>query len=888
MTENSDSSTYNWRSYTSKDGKLYSCDYSDPNTHMSTYKSTLEDCQNYYDSYYPIGQNSVDYGSLRFYKTTDKTNHNCWISNKVPCKLSEFTLTDGQTDYNLLVLPKTIIDTQPIGIDIKMFRKDFLSWVETKGYDYFDQSNISPRPYIFRTKLLLNANGAPPNKFSLDFEPYPSGGILQNDTTLKSIIENLSIYDKKILDNVVQLNDVTSSVTKPNEFCLNNPKLQCNYVEISTRPMNFKNTLLFYSNLPNKIDKNNINNFWTQIGQKDIDQKTDLTVDGNFAMSCTSENPTDPQASADYGMRKGQSNGFTRPNNDWNCLPPQSVSSEKVGSYTNSKSNTKSSNKMYACQVFNNSIDPKWGVSCVNTPDFQSCKNYAKITPNNKGNPIHFYGPECTKDPNAQQTCCQKDSHACMQYMILTGETPPSNIVVNNCDKTPQKFATSNITQQNIDADYSMGVRNLWGSDDNDDITSSVIFANGSKTPALLTEDHTINFDNAWVKYKDVWYKYQLDKETDYYFFPSDVNKEHLLTFVNEFDNGKYMKACCWNTWQGIPNRCGNSGLQNSEYISGPECPIWTSPNPCPSSSAPAPPPSILSENDYQPDYNVLNEISTVLNLQRNTETGPTYQCQVAMDSYCNGNNLNDPICGCYTPLNPTTQNLVDNYKNKGMDIPDVCVNTNCMKSGAFKNIDQQNVNCPMLASAMITGSSSNSDVNATININNSSINQTLDGNTISIQDKVPQIKYKCENNTCVKADDGTYFDASCGNTCNSESKYICKNSVCTLIPANQVLPSQTSYTSLKDCLADNCQSQYKWVCAKGTCSQNSDPSSPYSSLDDCEKSCKSIKEEYTSFTNLKLSKDSVVMIPLVILGITAIIIILIFIIVFIGKKMKK
>ena len=54
------------------------------------------------------------------------------------------------------------------------------------------------------------------------------------------------------------------------------------------------------------------------------------------------------------------------------------------------------------------------------------------------------------------------------------------------------------------------------------------------------------------------------------------------------------------------------------------------------------------------------------------------------MDSYCTGDNLNDPICGCYTPLNPTTESLVNAYKNKGYNIPNVCVNSNCMKSSAF------------------------------------------------------------------------------------------------------------------------------------------------------------------------------------------------------------
>ena len=205
-----------------------------------------------------------------------------------------------------------------------MFRKDFLSWVETKGPDYFDQENISPRPYIFRTKLLLNANNqlylVPPGSTlnanpSLDFGPYPPDGMLQTDGTLNPIIKNLSIYDKKILDNVVQLNNVNSYVTKPNEFCLNNSNLDCNYVEISTKPMNFKNTLLFYSCLPNTLnDPTTINNFWKQIGQKDNSGST-LTTDSHFAMSCTSENPNVDNPS---NHEDGLSNGFFKPG-PWNC-----------------------------------------------------------------------------------------------------------------------------------------------------------------------------------------------------------------------------------------------------------------------------------------------------------------------------------------------------------------------------------------------------------------------------------------------------------------------------------------------------------------------------------------------------------------------------------------
>lgn len=109
MTGNSDSSNYNWKLYTSKDGKSYTCDYTDK-THWSSYQPTLEACKNFYNTEYPSGTHSVDYGTLSFYNTTDKTKttHNCWISNNVPCKLTEFTPHDGLTDSTQLFLPKTV------------------------------------------------------------------------------------------------------------------------------------------------------------------------------------------------------------------------------------------------------------------------------------------------------------------------------------------------------------------------------------------------------------------------------------------------------------------------------------------------------------------------------------------------------------------------------------------------------------------------------------------------------------------------------------------------------------------------------------------------------------------------------------------------------------
>ena len=109
MTENSDSSSYNWRLYTSKDGNSYTCDYSGKDhPHWSSYQPTLEACKNYYNTKYPSDKNSVDYGTLSFYNTTDKTKHNCWISNNKPCKLTAFTPHDGLTDSTQLFLPKTV------------------------------------------------------------------------------------------------------------------------------------------------------------------------------------------------------------------------------------------------------------------------------------------------------------------------------------------------------------------------------------------------------------------------------------------------------------------------------------------------------------------------------------------------------------------------------------------------------------------------------------------------------------------------------------------------------------------------------------------------------------------------------------------------------------
>jgi hypothetical protein len=107
MTGNSDSSNYNWKLYTSKDGKSYTCDYSGKD-HWSTNTPTLEACKNYYNTRYPSGTHSVDYGTLSFYKTNDPSKNNCYVSNNKPCKLTESTPNSSLTDGTQLFLPKTV------------------------------------------------------------------------------------------------------------------------------------------------------------------------------------------------------------------------------------------------------------------------------------------------------------------------------------------------------------------------------------------------------------------------------------------------------------------------------------------------------------------------------------------------------------------------------------------------------------------------------------------------------------------------------------------------------------------------------------------------------------------------------------------------------------
>ena len=57
MLKNQDSSSYNWKSYSSKDRKLYGCDYTNQ-THSSTWKANLGSMN--------IDKNSSNYGSLSF------------------------------------------------------------------------------------------------------------------------------------------------------------------------------------------------------------------------------------------------------------------------------------------------------------------------------------------------------------------------------------------------------------------------------------------------------------------------------------------------------------------------------------------------------------------------------------------------------------------------------------------------------------------------------------------------------------------------------------------------------------------------------------------------------------------------------------------------------